>query len=67
MITGQRLENSSAMVKEAVAEGITQVLATPPYKNEHWTNKKDVINQQFKISQQELNNRDISFMLFPKQ
>lgn len=35
-------EDSIAMAREAVSEGITYILASPHYKNEHWDNEKKI-------------------------
>ena len=61
------MEDSLAMAREAVAEGITHILATPHYKNGRWTNEKDSIIQGVAAVQQELNNRAIPLTLFPAQ
>ncbi|MEG0679828.1 MAG: CpsB/CapC family capsule biosynthesis tyrosine phosphatase, partial [Carnobacterium sp.] len=61
------MEDSLAMAREAVAEGITHILATPHYKNGRWTNEKDSIIQGVAAVQQELNNRVIPLTLFPGQ
>ena len=37
-------EDILAIFRKAFAERITHVLATSYYKNEHWTNEKDLIN-----------------------
>lgn len=63
----KNLEDSLAMARVAVAEGITHILATPHYKNGRWTNEKEFIKQQVEFLQQELNSRDIPLTLFPGQ
>lgn len=60
-------EDFLAISRRAVAEGITHILTKPHYKNGRWRNKKDVINQQVEILQQELDNLDIPLTLFPWQ
>ena len=61
------IEDSLAMARMAVAEGVTHILATPHYKNGRWTNEKDVINKQVEILQQELDSRAIPLTIFPGQ
>ena len=55
------------MARRAVAEGITHILATPFYKNKRWTNEKELINQQVKVLQQELDSRAVSLTIFHGQ
>ncbi|WP_414838628.1 tyrosine-protein phosphatase [Carnobacterium sp. TMP28] len=61
------LEDSIAMARLAVAEGITHVLATPHYKNGRWTNEKEAIVQAVKLVQKELDDRGIPLTLFAGQ
>lgn len=61
------MDDSMAMARVAVAEGITHILATPHYKNGRWTNEKDVVLQSVAAVQKELDNRDIPLTIFPGQ
>ncbi|WP_034549704.1 tyrosine-protein phosphatase [Carnobacterium funditum] len=61
------MDDSLAMARVAVAEGITHILVTPHYKNGRWTNEKETVLQGIAAVQQELDNRDIPLTLFPGQ
>lgn len=61
------MDDSLAMARVAVAEGITHILVTPHYKNGRWTNEKEVILQGVAAVQKELDERNISLTLFPGQ
>ncbi|QQP69560.1 tyrosine protein phosphatase [Carnobacterium sp. CS13] len=58
---------SLAMAYAAVAEGITHILAMPHYKNVRWDNEKTDILRDVENHQNELNDRDIPLIIFPRQ
>ncbi|WP_407370253.1 tyrosine-protein phosphatase [Carnobacterium sp.] len=61
------MEDSMDMAREAVAEGITHILASPHYKNGHWDNEKHDILSLVDEVQQELDTRGIPLTIFPGQ
>ena len=61
------MEDSIEIAREAVAEGITHILATPHYKNGHWDNEKKDILVLVEELQKELDARDIPLTIFPGQ
>lgn len=61
------IEDSVDMAREAVAEGITHILATPHYKNGHWDNEKPEILALVDELQDELDARDIPLTIFSGQ
>lgn len=61
------IEDSLAMARAAVSEGITHILATPHHKNKMWNNDKQVVNQLVDELQHELDMRDIPLTIFPGQ
>lgn len=61
------MDDSLAMARAAVAEGITHILVTPHYKNGRWINEKKTILKDLVVVQQELDNRNIPLTLFPGQ
>ncbi|MEG0496822.1 MAG: CpsB/CapC family capsule biosynthesis tyrosine phosphatase [Carnobacterium sp.] len=61
------MEDSIEIAREAVAEGITHILATPHYKNGHWDNEKKDILVLVEELQKELDARDILLTIFPGQ
>ena len=61
------MDDSLAMARVAVAEGITHILVTPHYKNGRWTTEKDTILKDLVAVQQELDNNHIPLTLFPGQ
>lgn len=63
----KNMDDSLAMARVAVAEGITHILATPHYKNGRWDNEKIDIQKSIEKLQYELNNRDIPLTIFPGQ
>lgn len=63
----KNMEGSVDMAREAVAEGITHILATPHYKNGHWDNEKKDILILVDELQEELDTRGIPLTIFPGQ
>lgn len=61
------MKDSIDIAREAVAEGITHILATPHYKNGHWDNEKKDILTLVEELQEELDARDIPLTIFPGQ
>ncbi|MCA9766434.1 MAG: tyrosine protein phosphatase [Carnobacterium sp.] len=61
------MDDSIAMARLAVAEGITHILATPHYKNNRWSNEKSAVLQGVQAVQKELDKREIPLILFPGQ
>lgn len=61
------IEDSIDMAREAVAEGITHIVATPHYKNGHWDNEKKDILLLVDELQEELDARGIPLTIFPGQ
>ncbi len=61
------MDDSLAMARVAVAEGITHILVTPHYKNGRWTNEKEVVLEGVTAVQKELDKREIPLILFPGQ
>lgn len=59
--------DSIDMAREAVAEGITHIVATPHYKNGHWDNEKKDILLLVDELQEELDARGIPLTIFPGQ
>lgn len=61
------MEDSIALARLAVAEGITHILATPHHKNRNWNNEKKEVLVRVKQLQEELDNLDIDLTIFPGQ
>lgn len=61
------IDDSLDMAREAVAEGITHILASPHYKNSHWDNEKEDILTLVKELQEELDTQGIPLTIFPGQ
>lgn len=62
----KNMEDSIAMAREAVSEGITHILATSHYKNGHWDNEKKFLILVDEL-QPELDERGIPLTIFPGQ
>lgn len=63
----KNIDDSIDMAREAVAEGITHILASPHYKNGHWDNEKRDILFFVNELQEELDARGIPLTIFPGQ
>lgn len=63
----QKLEDSLAMAKKAVSDGITHILVTPHYKNGVYVNPKESILDRTKFLQQKLFENNIPLKLLPGQ
>lgn len=63
----KNMEESIAMAREAVAEGITHVLATPHHKAHGWSNKKEDVIQLVKKVQAAIDEEEIPLTIFPGQ
>lgn len=61
------IEDSLAMARMAVSEGITHILATPHHKNKVWNNEKKLVQQLVNELQSELNKESIPLTVFPGQ
>lgn len=63
----QDMDESIAMAKKAVEEGITHILATPHHRAHGWYNEKEKIEALVKEVQAEIDAADIPLVLFPGQ
>lgn len=63
----QNMEESLAMAKLAVSEGITHILATPHHLNRTWINPKSQVLNLVDQVQDELDRAGIDLTLFPGQ
>lgn len=63
----KNMEESIALARAAVAEGITHILATPHHKAHGWNNEKKEIIQLVKQVQAEVDRNDIPLTIFPGQ
>lgn len=61
------MDDSIAMAKLAVSEGITHILATPHHMNRSWMNDKQTVLPLVKELQDELDQRKIDLTIFPGQ
>lgn len=61
------MEESIAMARNAVAEGVTHILATPHHKAHGWENEKNDVLHLVKELQTELDKNKIPLMIFPGQ
>ncbi|RYL93939.1 tyrosine-protein phosphatase [Sporolactobacillus sp. THM19-2] len=58
---------SLAMARQAVAEGITQIVATPHHRNRHWDNPKPSIINMVKTLNQLFEQNQIGLTVLPGQ
>ncbi|WP_353949003.1 CpsB/CapC family capsule biosynthesis tyrosine phosphatase [Sporolactobacillus sp. Y61] len=58
---------SLAMARQAVAEGITQIVATPHHRNRHWDNPKPSIINMVKTLNQFFEQNQIGLTVLPGQ
>ncbi|MCO7177088.1 tyrosine-protein phosphatase [Sporolactobacillus kofuensis] len=58
---------SLAMARQAVAEGITQIVATPHHRNRHWDNPKPEILARVEKLNQLLQDNQINLRVLPGQ
>lgn len=63
----KRMDESIAMAKMAVEEGITHILATPHHMNRNWMNDKQKVMPLVKELQAELDRQKIDLTIFPGQ
>lgn len=63
----KNMDDSIAMARSAVAEGITYILATPHHKAHGWNNEKNEIIQLVQQVQAEIDKQDIPLTIFPGQ
>lgn len=61
------MNDSIAMAKTAVKEGITHILATPHHMNRSWMNDKQKVLVLVNELQEELDRRQIDLTIFPGQ
>ncbi|MDQ0482425.1 tyrosine-protein phosphatase [Guptibacillus hwajinpoensis] len=61
------LEESLAMARQAVSEGITKVVATPHHRNGHFDNERKIILQEVVILNNELAREGIDLTVIPGQ
>lgn len=63
----KNMEESIAMARNAVAEGITHIVATPHHMSYSWVNEKETVVKLVKQLQAELDAENIPLTIFPGQ
>lgn len=61
------MEESIAMARNAVAEGITHILATPHHKAHGWSNEKEEVQRLVSELQERIDAESIDLTIFPGQ